>query len=245
MVAAASAASSAERPAQIAAADTKQASEPIFFVGWDPEREAAWRLQFGDPAASKEFTQVLVYPDDAPDDSVAFAKWSDGFEHELVAVTVGQLKARKQCLAAPLARALPLWSNHDGSLQVRFKEDRTKLVWLREKLPRKAAKQMCQAATVAFKSEADAVQMMTTLAQEYSEQKITKGQLYARRDELMQQAGVGPARRGVAASPAVAAPSTPKAKLSKKAKPSACGLDFSFDEDVLLGMDEYAALLMQ
>ena len=160
--------------------------EVVYFVGWDSEQESAWRLVPKAPSSSKEFTKDLVENDEADDDDLCIARWKDGYVKELAALTYGQLRISLAAKKQAGVRGSELWTNKAETLTIRMKCDRKKLIWLREVVDGKS-NQICQVAVDNMKSQEDAVKLMTVIALEYDSGKLERGDLYTRRDCLMEE----------------------------------------------------------
>lgn len=163
--------------------------DPEYLVGWDPEQEAAWRWRQNEALVSKEYTSKLIFPPNADDQDSVIAEWADGFKAEIVAVTVFQLKEKKkraQAAADKMEMQKVFWSNSDNTVQVKVKKDHTyRLVYIAEKESGQKRKQICQSFGVElYKSETDAIRIMTTIAQAYCDGSCSKEQLYSRRNEM-------------------------------------------------------------
>jgi hypothetical protein len=168
-------------------AEVSKPPELFYFVGWDSEQESAWRLLPNAKASGKEFTKDLVENDEAEDDDLCIARWKDGYEKELAALTYGQLRiSRATHKAVGVRGAAELWSNEGGTLTIRLKTDRKQLIWLREVVDGKG-NQICQVAVDNMQSEADALKLMTNIAVGYDSGNIEKSELYSRRDFLMEE----------------------------------------------------------
>jgi hypothetical protein len=176
-----------ETPDEEGSDDEGKGTSVEYYVGWDPEQEAAWRLRVGSPPSMKEFTKAFESTGGKSKDAFAVARWGDGFTKDIVALTVGQLNIMQA--GGRGARGTTKWVSKSGKLTVRTKADRTPLVWLRDadSIVGKGNGQICQVKIKDLKDEADAVKLMVTVAEEYEAKKIGKDDLFTRRDQLLRE----------------------------------------------------------
>ena len=235
---------------------------PGYFVGWEQELKAAWRLQEGSAAEEKEFTKDIFEPKDPTDEAPVLARWSDGFEGEIAAVSVVKWRSMKAAETSVASYKKAFWENPGPNgvrLEVRVKSDRRRLVWLGEKPSGSGAKfsQICQAPVDSFGSQEQAIEMMIKIGKEYASSTVAKGDLYKRRGELMlssQAQRKRPASRSeqkteveVQAHDQVKvqahdeAPVTPPTKKTRGRRWSWGVLDMAFSEEDIMGMEEYAS----
>ena len=69
---------------------------PTFFYGYAPELRKAWRVPVDSRGKEKEACESMNYADEALDSDPMLATWSDGHEHLITDITVGQWKAQIQ-----------------------------------------------------------------------------------------------------------------------------------------------------
>jgi hypothetical protein len=236
-----------------------------FFVGWDAERQAAWRLQHGQPASMKDFTTSFLEDDSGTAMSEIIGVWPDGWSSPIAGISKSYLKGVKSSKTA-VARGNLKWMSDDSKLSVRIKQDRSELVWLKEE--GKAGGQICQVKTKICESQDAAVKLMIKIAMEYMNGDIKKDALFARRDELLAathggKQEVGPRKRPAAAiddskaaaveeekteppspespsdRPPPSAPSTPQSKRCTGANSSrSLEPGFTFSADEMFHFDE-------
>ena len=163
---------------------TEQTSRPSFFVGWESEMRFDWRLLVGADVSAKQFTKVLKGPSDARDEIPMVAVWSDGFEHNIAALTVAKHRSMEK---AKDSQRCCVWESVVGerTLQVRVKADREPLVWLREQVD-KSKRQICQANIAWFDTKESAIACLIKVgAMAAAAPDMDKAALFKYRDELI------------------------------------------------------------
>ncbi len=108
-------------------------------------------------------------------------RWPDGYEHEVAALTKEQWESQEAL------KSTGFWTSEDKTLSVREKADRKPLIWLRQKLPGKQAKQICMIQVKKFLEQRHAVELVIQLGKEVERQATTIDHIYARREEVFQE----------------------------------------------------------
>ena len=110
-------------------------SDTAYLVAWDPVLKVATRMQ--DKDAKPEFTKEFEMPADPSPYKSMIGVWPDGWRHDVASLTVAQWTAqqgsrREHAQASRAgAGAPPIWSCHEGRLEVRHKADIRQLVYLK------------------------------------------------------------------------------------------------------------------
>ena len=64
-------------------------------VGYDFESKNAWRTPSGARTPAKEWASTLVEPEGATEDSPVMAIWQDGFQAEIVHISIEEFRMQK------------------------------------------------------------------------------------------------------------------------------------------------------
>ncbi|CAK0891508.1 unnamed protein product, partial [Prorocentrum cordatum] len=140
--------------------------EEQYYVGWDTELRQAWRSSTSD-ANRKEFADDECIMGDTDGDPIT-AKWSDGFEHIITDITIGQFK--EVGIQQPAGVKYRSEGPHRPRIISIYVD----------------GDQKCQARPDLFKNPTAAEKFMKDLATSYCDGAVELEQLHSARDDKLQ-----------------------------------------------------------
>jgi hypothetical protein len=156
------------------ASSSKTSAGHTFFVGYDPQSQAAWRATSS--TSLKECTKTFLVPEGAKAEDSMLACWPDGWQHEIAALTVGQFEALQLSQDGPEKTkgkgggrpCKPAFATF-GKYSVREKQDRSLLIYISDDSAGK--RQICQLAADKLGNKHAALALMSDVCKATAEGK--------------------------------------------------------------------------
>lgn len=219
-----------QKPAAASAASSRSGT---YIFGLDIEHQLGFRVRSDDPKNRKELADLWLAPRDGMElDEAMTAKWEDGMQHDIPAMTLADHKSITPNHPVSGKRAAPLWSatvnDGGGRLTIAWRADRKPLCTLRLN-----GDQVLQVTVVTFGDPLQAstkdkcLKFMIEIGTEFQEGKVSRTGLEERRNEKLRDAAWSPTS---APAPATKAPRTSTRARAPMKRPAAAELKLAPDD---------------